>query len=208
MKKRDAILVLSGGIDGDGSLNPWTKARLDAALGVWSGEYFLLLSGTSAHKKPLVRQGNVVHECAVMARYLQSKGIGANVVLQEPVSGDTIGNAYFARTIHTDPGGLKRLLVVTSQFHMPRTRAIFEWVFGLDGRSYDLEFLAVPDEAAATKDRLERERGQIRKVMNYRKRVRTLAQFHRWLFSAHAGHDLYATGYKKEKITNVVRKLY
>jgi hypothetical protein len=156
----------------------------------------------------MVKQGSVVHECAVMARYLQLNGVSEKMILQESVSGDTIGNAYFARVIHTDPGGLKRLLIVTSQFHMPRTRAIFEWVFGLDDRGYDLEFLAIADDALATKDRLARERGQIRKVMNYRKRVQTLAQFHRWLFSAHAGHDLYATGYKKEKIAHVARKLY
>jgi uncharacterized SAM-binding protein YcdF (DUF218 family) len=33
--------------------------------------------------------------------------------------------------LHVDPARLDALLVVTSEFHMPRSRAIFEWVFGM-----------------------------------------------------------------------------
>ena len=51
-------------------------------------------------------------------------------ILAETCSYDTIGNAFFARTVHTDPRGLRRLLIVNSKFHMPRTEAIFRWVFG------------------------------------------------------------------------------
>ncbi len=50
----------------------------------------------------------------------------AERIWAETASLDTIGNAYFARVIHTDPAGLRRLLVVNSAFHMPRTRMIFD----------------------------------------------------------------------------------
>lgn len=31
------------------------------------------------------------------------------------------------------PRGWRRLAVITSDFHMPRSQAIFEWLFGLQG---------------------------------------------------------------------------
>ena len=44
------------------------------------------------------------------------------------------GNAAFARIFHADVRGWKRMLVVTSSIHMPRTQAIFEWIFALAPR--------------------------------------------------------------------------
>ena len=49
----------------------------------------------------------------------------------ETTSYDTISNAYFARSSHTDVIGWKRLLVVTNAFYMPRIKVIFYCVFGL-----------------------------------------------------------------------------
>ena len=43
-------------------------------------------------------------------------------VLVETTSYDTIGNAYFARVGHTDVAGWRRLLVITSDFHMERSK--------------------------------------------------------------------------------------
>ena len=44
---------------------------------------------------------------------------------------DTIGNAAFARLMHSDIRGWRSLLVITSASHMARTRRIFDWVFTL-----------------------------------------------------------------------------
>ena len=44
---------------------------------------------------------------------------------------DTIGNAFFLRTIHTDVLGVRRLLLITNKWHMARAMAIFEAVFAL-----------------------------------------------------------------------------
>mmetsp|Transcript_56571 Transcript_56571/g.64836 ORF Transcript_56571/g.64836 Transcript_56571/m.64836 type:complete len:214 (-) Transcript_56571:7-648(-) len=58
--------------------------------------------------------------------------IPPHLVLRENISLDTIGNAYFLRVIHTDVMlDIRRLHVVTSAFHMPRTRAIFEFMFAI-----------------------------------------------------------------------------
>ena len=58
-------------------------------------------------------------------------------MLEENWSLDTIANAFFLRTIHTDPAGwtrleevledvYRRLLVINNEFHMPRTEEIFK----------------------------------------------------------------------------------
>lgn len=52
-------------------------------------------------------------------------------LLRETSSYDTIGNGYFAAAIHAIPRRWQSIMVITSAFHMPRSQAIFEKVFGL-----------------------------------------------------------------------------
>ncbi len=61
------------------------------------------------------------------------QGVNDNQILKEVASYDTIGNAYFAATIHAIPAMWRSLGIVTSAFHMPRSRAIFETVFAAAG---------------------------------------------------------------------------
>lgn len=59
------------------------------------------------------------------------KGVPAEMILKESSSFDTLGNAYFCLCDHAVPLRWRRPLVVTSEFHMPRSRAAFEGVFRL-----------------------------------------------------------------------------
>jgi len=49
-------------------------------------------------------------------------------VYEENVSLDTIGNAFFLRTIHLDLLRPAKVIVITSEFHLPRLKSIFEHV--------------------------------------------------------------------------------
>ena len=51
--------------------------------------------------------------------------------MEEGFSLDTLGNAYFLRSTHIDPGRFTRMVVVTNDWHMGRARAFFEAVFSL-----------------------------------------------------------------------------
>ena len=78
-----------------------------------------------------------------MGEYLVRSGIDESRILTERWSHDTIGNAYFTRIIHTNQLNLKKILIITSEFHMPRSKAIFKWVFGLNNsflNQYKLSF--------------------------------------------------------------------
>jgi hypothetical protein len=55
--------------------------------------------------------------------------------LQETASYDTVGNTYFSLAIHALPAAWTRLAVVTSDFHMPRSRALFADIYRLAGSS-------------------------------------------------------------------------
>ncbi len=83
----------------------------------------IVLSGGTPHKpNPLDARGFWVSEAASNARYLLALGVSPERVLEESFSLDTLGNAYFARAVHTDVRALCRLAVVNNGFHMPRTR--------------------------------------------------------------------------------------
>lgn len=75
--------------------------------------------------------GYCIQESMAGADYLLQQNVPAAQVLRESSSYDTVGNAYFAATIHAWPLQWRHLAVVTSAFHMPRSRAIFEHVFKL-----------------------------------------------------------------------------
>ncbi|ORC89886.1 putative GPI-anchored surface protein [Trypanosoma theileri] len=65
-------------------------------------------------------------------------------IIRETSSLDTIGNAYFLRTVHADPAGWRHLHVITSDFHLPRTRAVFEFIFACDKAVYNITYEGIP----------------------------------------------------------------
>ena len=193
----DAILIPGGGIRGRGEVPLWVRRRLDRAIECWKGEYIIALSAGTTHKPPpLNENGFPVFESVASARYLIEKGIDARKVLVETCSYDTIGNAYFSKVIHVDPMNFRNLLVITSSFHIERTRTIFEWVFGLDvrpGSSYSLNFEDVPDQGMDEEllsARMEREKESLQYILKLKERIRTLREFHHWLFTEHGAYSV------------------
>ena len=98
----------------------------------------LLSSGTTY--KPHLRDTNgfIITEAEASALYLMQyhPSIPISAMMEENISLDTIGNAFFLRALHTDYLSFStssniHLHVITNSFHLPRTKAIFEFVFGL-----------------------------------------------------------------------------
>jgi uncharacterized SAM-binding protein YcdF (DUF218 family) len=189
MSEFDAVIVPGGGVRPDGSLPPWVQSRLDVALEAAHGAWIITLSAGTPHKAA-ARE----FESVAGARYLMACGYDASRILVEWSSYDTIGNAYFTRMHHTEPAGLARLLVVTSEFHLARTAAVFEWVFGLTPRpvDYRLQFRAAPDmglQPDAIAARAVKEAEGLERVRRLSRELSSLPEFHRWLFTQ---HDAYA----------------
>jgi hypothetical protein len=183
----DAILIPGGGLGPDGGPAPWVVARLDAALAVPSGCPILLLSSHSPHK-PFSR-----HESIAGAEYLLSRGCAAGRLYLDTWSLDTIGNAVFARLMHCDLRCWRRLLIVTSEFHMPRTEAIFRWIFSLPPLPYpfDLHFQAVPNIGLDTDTlsaRREKESASLAKLPQLMENTANWPNLHEFLFQRHGAY--------------------
>jgi hypothetical protein len=207
----DAILIPGGGVREGGALPLWVEARVARAVALYGGEYVIALSGGAAHRPPpLDPQGFPIFESAAVARRLIELGIPRERVLTETASYDTIGNAYFARVMHTDPAGLRRLAVVTSGFHMPRTERIFRWVFGLapGAEDYSLRFFTAEDaglEGEPLRARVEKERESIAQLEETAAGICDLKSLQRWLF---LHHTAYAAGGRRTLTDAAFRDTY
>ncbi len=121
-------------------------------------------------------------------------GVDGRDVFVETTSFDTIGNAFFARTDHCSLAGWKRLLIITSEFHMARSKAIFDWVFGTTPHEgFELSFLATPDESLSLDAVAARAEREAASATNVREKLaqtyQTLAEVREFLVTK---HDLYA----------------
>jgi uncharacterized SAM-binding protein YcdF (DUF218 family) len=117
----DAIVVLGGGLTSEGLPPPWQQARCRLAAeryaeviaaGQTPPPAVVTLSGGTPWKPPPGdARGFPITEAASSARYLASLGVPYEHLFEEGFSLDTIGNAYFLRTMHTDVAGWRRLEV-------------------------------------------------------------------------------------------------
>ncbi len=191
----DCILIPGGGLLTDGTLPAWTRSRLDLACSLASQTRMIAcLSGGTVHKPPpLTKEGFPVFESKAAASYLLNQGIKSSKIFCEISSYDTIGNAYFSRMLFCDPLALKAILVITSEFHLPRTEDIFKWVYNLPPRSapFQLTFRSAPNQGispAALQARMAREAASQKKLQETKKAIRTMKALHRWIYHEHAAY--------------------
>ena len=101
--------------------------------------------------------------------------------------------------MHADLRGWRRMLVVTSSLHMPRTKAIFDWVFVLpeaDGRTRrpiaELSYEDVPErgmDEAQIASRREKEEQALQTLMQTTvATVTDLGALHAFLFVQHGAY--------------------
>jgi uncharacterized SAM-binding protein YcdF (DUF218 family) len=164
----EAIVVPGGGSQRTESCKSLPEAvtrRLDLAIHRYhelhesqgTPPFIFVLSAGTVHRPNYISQaGWPVLESTSEAQYIVdvSRELGRPIptshILRETTSLDTIGNAYFLRVQHIDTMGLSRMLVITSAFHLERTKYIFEFVFhcasDAGGRTYSIEYEGVSDD--------------------------------------------------------------
>ena len=145
------LVILGGGIK-DGSLPPQVEKRLLKGLALSKKrevENFLLCGKWSF----LLDEKPKKTEARLMKEFLVSKGVDESRIHLEEKSMDTISNAYFAKTEHFLPEKEIKGLIITSSYHLPRVKYIFEKMFGDD---YDLEFKGI--KTKASKKLIERQK--------------------------------------------------
>jgi hypothetical protein len=194
MPLSDALLVPGGGVRAGGALPSWVRVRLDRARELYSGEFIITLSAGTPHRPPpLDDEGFPILESVAAARRLIESGIPADRILIETSSYDTIGNAFFAKVIHTDPLGLRRLRIITSDFHAARTQAAFEWVYSLapNGAEYELKVEPVEDpelDPALRRARSAKEEASLAELRRLAGHIHSWRDLHLWLFTRHGAY--------------------
>ncbi len=206
----DAIIIPGGGLTETNTLPPHVLARFERAISQYTREYMIPLSAGTVHK-PLPRdtQGLTVFEAVVGATYLIENGIPKEKILPETSSYDTIGNAFFSRILHTDIRNFKKLLIITSDFHLERTKLIFEWVYSLAPKhNYQLEFIGTSDEAVdavVLEARKKKEAQRMLELAITKEKITTLSELHAWIYTQ---HEAYAPGLTPKKETGILLQNY
>lgn len=198
----DAIIVLGGSFVDKNTLPPWAEKRLDYAISQADNcRHIIVASRGTPHKPPPFDDTlQPVDECTIMASYLTEHGVASEKILMESWSRDTIGNAYGVLTQHCIPYNLASLLVVTSDFHMPRSKAIFEKVFSLvPFKKFDIAFYETDSELSIS----EKERQSTEKWRENSSRINTLADMHQFVFRE---HDLYRCGATTQRNTKYTKE--
>ena len=204
----DAILVLGGGQLPSGP-PPHVVLRLRRAAQLYFAAsperrpVIITTSRGTPHKpSPHDAGGYEIDEADCQAKFLiQNLSIPPSAILEENVALDTIGNAYFTRVLHTDVDpSLRRLAVITNNWHMNRSRAVFDHIFSLpdviSGTSPDYHLYYYSEADALPADvlrvRVQAEAAKVPRFAegsSWRASVRSMQELHKWLNTEHGAYS-------------------
>lgn len=124
-----AIIVLAGGIKDNGELHQSVKNRIHKAKELFDQGVArtILMSG----KHSLFRRKDPLKtEAESMVEYATKLGVPKSSLLTETNSNNTLGNAFYVIKHFIQPKRWSRVIIVTSNFHMPRVKYIFQKFLG------------------------------------------------------------------------------
>ena len=114
----DAIIVLGAQVKADGSPSVQLSWRLDAALKAWKNRpVMIVVCGAQGADEPMP-------EAIRMKQYLLDGGVPEDSILTDDRSTNTEMNLHNAGELLKSMDGIHRVLVVTSDYHLPRAMAL------------------------------------------------------------------------------------
>ena len=102
------------------------------------------------------------------------------------MASDTIGNAFFVKLLLTDVRKWYNLIIITSDFHLDRTKEIFNFLYCKLDSKYNLEYFSskdLPNELLNL--RTTKEKSSLEKFKRNIVHIKSLEEFHEWLFQTH-----------------------
>jgi len=122
------IVVLGGGVDENEKITMHSKLRYDAIIKLQKSYDYIICSSYKTYKEKAKNQ--IKSEALAGKEYLIENGISSEKILLEEKSMDTFSNAYYTRVLIENLGfKINKITIVTSKFHMQKTRILFDIVF-------------------------------------------------------------------------------
>ena len=129
------VIILGASVHSDGKLSPILQDRVDTGLKLYNNGKVkrFLLTGDNRHSN--------YDEVNSMKNYLLDKNVPESHIFTDPAGIDTYDSMYRSRAIYEVPSAI----VVTQQFHLPRTIFIAQYLglnysgFPADSRQYKTE---------------------------------------------------------------------
>ena len=114
----DAIIVLGAQVKEDGSPSVQLSWRLEKALSAWELKHVpIVVCGGQGAEEPMP-------EAAAMKNWLMGKGVEESFIITEPDSMNTEQNLENAGRILNNVEGVRTVVIVSSDYHVPRAMAL------------------------------------------------------------------------------------
>jgi hypothetical protein len=186
------IVILGGGLS-NSKLSIYSKQRCDLAIEYYNTfknyydlKIIVTCGGTYHYPNPIDENNFTIFESTLHTEYLLEKGIDEKLIYKESVSYDTIGNAFFVKLLLTDVRKWYNLIIITNEFHLDRSKAIFNFLYCKLDNKYNLEFCSSKDSPNELLNlRIDKEYSSLEKFKKNIKNINSLEEFHEWLFQTH-----------------------
>jgi len=141
----DSIIVASNTLTPDRRLSEECRMRVDKGIELYRRREAPLIIMNGGPGKfidgSFVPRGTWPVQCGVMKEYAVSRGVPFERILIQDYSSDTVGEAYFSKEMLLDPFCLTKNIYVSSNYHLPRCREIYDHILGV---GFKTDFKGVP----------------------------------------------------------------
>lgn len=187
-------VVLGGGLENNGCLPAHVRERVHFVLeNMKDGDAVILSALFSLNIPPIFGESSFpMSEALEMKKYFlaQQSGVECKLYL-ENASFDTIGAAFFLRNIFGFLLKNKKMIIVTSDFHVTRTEAIFRKVWQLKPQiiGADFEFIGLRTDFVKFRTRYTKEAQSVEKFAKTTANLKSMNQFSEWFYSEHDNYS-------------------
>lgn len=187
------FVVLAGGLNENGTLPDYVLQRLDFALNrIKKKDKVIFSSIFSLNTKQIFdKSGKVKSEANEMRKIFKSMSFLEDDDLYiENASFDTLGSAFFIRICFEFLWSDQEIKVITSDFHLERTKFIFSKIMNYEPiPSYkSLNFFGVKSQIE-TGNRVEKEKKSLKAIENTLSKFSNFLEFNRWILSCHDNYN-------------------
>ena len=208
------IFVLAGGLKNRNEVHDFVSKRLDMAIQEYQKDpnntKIICLGGGTYHKESILDNNNIiVYESNICATYLIKFGIPEKDIYREWASYDTLANSYFSYLKFIIPLQISTYTVITSDFHMKRTKEIYSYFHKLFFNNMNnIKFISVENykiDSETLNIRRHREQNTLQKYKNTIFKIDNVIDFTKWFYTQHNSYRAIPE-YPKSELS--LQKLY